>query len=138
MDATRPHPHLSFPAEWVTATLFLVATVGVGSMIVQELRVQRSPVQVSPAAPSATALPDDAVSVPSLVLGQQTQIAVGELAASADGKLAAATLTSRSVDRGPLGDREIRAYDLAGTRFIVVLEPFERRGEPRVAAIYLR
>ncbi len=139
MDATHHHPHLSFPAEWVTATVFLVATFGVGSMIVRELRVTRPAVQVStdPAA-AAGAVPEDAVSVPSLLLGGQAEIQVGESAASAEGKLAAATLAGRSVGRGPVGDREVRFYSLAGTRFIVVFEPFERRGEPRVASIYLR
>ena len=29
---------------------------------------------------------------------------------------------------------EIRSYELSGTRFILVFEPFERSGEPRVAA----
>jgi hypothetical protein len=47
-------------------------------------------------------------------------------------------LVGRSVGQGLLGSREIRSYDLSGTKFILVLEPFERRGEPRVAAIYLR
>jgi len=42
------------------------------------------------------------------------------------------------IGRGPLGAREIRSYQLAGTKFILVFEPFERRGEPRVAAIYLQ
>jgi len=31
----------------------------------------------------------------------------------------------------------VRRYQLGATRFIVVMEPFERGGAPRVAAIYL-
>ena len=41
------------------------------------------------------------------------------------------------VDQGPLGERQTRFYEYAGTRFILVFEPFERRGELRVGAIYL-
>ena len=37
-----------------------------------------------------------------------------------------------------VGVREVRAYQLAGTKFILVFEPFERHGAPRVAAIYLQ
>jgi hypothetical protein len=40
-------------------------------------------------------------------------------------------------DRGRLGQRLTRFYEYAGFRFIVVFEPFERRGEPRASAIYL-
>ena len=48
------------------------------------------------------------------------------------------TLVSQAEEQGPLGVREVRAYQLAGTKFILVFEPFERRGAPRVATlIYL-
>ena len=40
-------------------------------------------------------------------------------------------------DRGRLGQRLTRFYEYAGFRFIVVYEPFERNGEPRIGAIYL-
>ena len=43
----------------------------------------------------------------------------------------------QEVDRGTLGERLTRFYEYAGSRFILVFEPFERNGEPRVAAIYL-
>ena len=36
----------------------------------------------------------------------------------------------------PLGERLTRFYEHAGTRFVLVFEPFERKGEPKVAAIY--
>jgi len=48
------------------------------------------------------------------------------------------TLVNQTLERGPIGTREIRSYQLGGTRFIMVFEPFERQGEPRVAAIYLQ
>ena len=43
-----------------------------------------------------------------------------------------------AVETGPLGARDVRSYELGGTRFILVAEPFERGGEPRVSAIYLQ
>ncbi len=138
MDATRPH--LSFPAEWITATIFLVATLAVGSLIVRELRVSAPAPARGPAAttPLQPVIPEDAVAVPRLMLGQGIELEVGEAAPIAEEKLAGASATARVTEQGPFGAREIRSYEIAGTRFIVVLEPFERRGKTRVAAIYLR
>ncbi len=136
MDATRSH--LSFPAEWITATIFLVATFAVGLLIVNELRVPTTAPAPAAVAPVEPTVPDDAVAVPKLMLGDGVQLSVGERAADAEGKLAAATLAGRTTEPGPLGMREIRSYEIAGTRFVVVLEPFERKGELRVANIYLR
>ena len=43
-----------------------------------------------------------------------------------------------SLERGPNGERVTRFYERAGTRFVLVFEPFERNAEARVAAIYLQ
>lgn len=138
MDATRPH--LSFPAEWIAATVFLLATFAVGSLIFNELRVPTAPrsTPASTAEPAVPTVPQDAVAVPKLMLGDGVELFVGERASDADGKLAAAVFSGRTTEQGPLGVREIRSYELAGTHFLVVLEPFERKGELRVAGIYLR
>ena len=48
------------------------------------------------------------------------------------------TLVRQSEERGPLGPRETRVLQLGGTNFILVFEPFERKGESKVAAIYLQ
>jgi hypothetical protein len=42
-----------------------------------------------------------------------------------------------SAERGPHGVRETRAFDVAGTQFVLVLEPFDHDPALRVAAIYL-
>lgn len=138
MDATRPH--LSFPAEWIAATIFLIATLAVGTLIVGQLRVQPGPVprDTVGATPSQPSIPADAVAVPKLMLGDGLGLEVGETSDQAEAKLSGASMTAQVVERGPLGSREVRSYEVAGTRFIVVLEPFERNGAPRVAAIYLR
>jgi acyl-homoserine-lactone acylase len=52
-------------------------------------------------------------------------------------------VTSRTVEElvskpAPLGPRTIRTYERQGTRFLLVFEPFERKGAPRVAGIYLQ
>jgi hypothetical protein len=135
-----PRPRFSFTGEWLTAALLLIGTLLVGLLIVRELRVTPPPVtQVEPAASSAGAVPADAVSVPTLMVGGAHEIKVGDRAAEAIKQLVApVTLVKQTVERGPIGTREIRSYQLAGTQFILVFEPFERKGELRVAAIYLQ
>jgi hypothetical protein len=43
----------------------------------------------------------------------------------------------QEVDRGQFGERLTRFYEYAGTRFILVFEPFETHGDAKVAGIYL-
>jgi hypothetical protein len=143
MDVTRGR--LGFAADWLTAGALLLGTILVAALVVRELRTtprtQTAPTETASA--SAVAVPAEAVSVPALMLGSG-EIKVGDSMAQANARLAPAaanvTLTRQGTERGPLGPREIRWYQLSaptGTSFIVVLEPFERRGEPRIAAIYL-
>jgi hypothetical protein len=135
IEATRTR--LSFTGEWLTAALFLAATLIVAVLVVRELRTPAPP-RVSEPAPTATTVPPDAVSVPTLMLGTN-EIRVGDLEADALARLdRSVTLVKQSTERGPLGERSVRWYQLSGTGFILVFEPFERRGEPRVAAIYLQ
>lgn len=138
-EATRTR--LSFTGEWLTAALFLAATLVVVVLVVRELRTTPQGVAASgapEAAPTATTVPSDAVSVPTLMLGTK-EIRVGDLEADALARLdAQVRLVKQSTERGPLGERSIRSYQLSGTSFILVFEPFERRGAPRLAAIYLQ
>ncbi len=139
MDVTRTRPSIS--GDWLIAAALLGATVLVGVLVVRELRVAPRAVAATTEPMSATSVsvPSDAVSVPTLMLGAGNEIRVGDARGDALARLdATVTLVKQAEDRGPLGAREIRAYQLAGTRFILVFEPFERRGAPRVAAIYLQ
>jgi hypothetical protein len=138
MEATRPRPSLS--GDWFVAAALLAATLLVGVLVVRELRgAPRAVGTAEPAAPANAAVPSDAVSVPTLLLGAGNEIRVGDARGEALARLdASVTLVSQAEEQGPLGMREVRAYQLAGTRFILVFEPFERRGAPRVAAIYLQ
>jgi hypothetical protein len=140
--ATRAR--FTFAGEWMTAAAFFAATLLIGVLIVRELR--GAPTRLLTNAATATvaagpAVPSDAVSVPSLVLGAH-EIRVGDSRADALSKLsrldASITLVQQTEERGPLGPRETRVLQLGGTNFILVFEPFERKGESRVAAIYLR
>ena len=135
-----PRSRISFTGEWLTAAVLLLGTLLVGLLIVRELRVVPSAAGATePVSSSATAVPADAVSVPTLMVGGVHEIKVGDRAADALGQLGSSvTLVKQTVERGPIGTREIRSYQLAGTQFILVFEPFERRGELRVAAIYLQ
>jgi hypothetical protein len=132
---------LRFSGEWLAAAAFLVATLVVGSLVVRELRVApRAFADVGEqSGTTSAAVPPDAVSVPKLMLGAANEIGVGDRVDAAVARLGAGVvLVKTAVERGPLGPREVRSYELSGTRFILVLEPFERGGEPMVAAIYLQ
>jgi len=139
MEATRQRPSVS--GDWFIAAVLLAATLLVGVLVVRELRVapRAVPLATEPASTPSVSVPSDAVSVPTLMLGAGNEIRVGDARADALARLdASVTLVTQAEERGPLGVREIRAYQLAGTKFILVFEPFERRGAPRVAAIYLQ
>jgi hypothetical protein len=83
-------------------------------------------------------IPAGAVSVPVLPFADGKEIHVGDTAPAVAARLGRAAETGRlEVDRGALGERHARFYEYSGFRFIVLYEPFERRGEPRIAAIYL-
>jgi len=145
MDALRKHTALSLGpvVEWLVAAAFLLATVAVGSLILRELR---APARVGAAQPAArppvstvpASIPARAVSVPVLPFLDGKEIKVGDTAAAVAGRLGrAAEVGRQEVDRGALGERLTRFYEYGGSRFIIVFEPFERNGEPRVIAIYL-
>jgi len=139
MEATRPRPSVS--GDWFIAAALLAATLLVGVLVVRELRVapRSVPLAAEPASTASVLVPSDAVSVPTLMLGAGNEIRVGDARGDALARLdAAVTLVHQAEEHGPLGVREVRAYQLAGTKFILVFEPFERRGAPRVAAIYLQ
>jgi hypothetical protein len=131
--------------EWGVAAAFLAATLAVASMIFQDLRgpgvvgaaeAPRADAVIVPATPAA--VPAGAVSVPVLPFGDGKEIRVGDTAAAVAARLGRAAESGREeADRGRLGQRLTRFYEYAGFRFIVVYEPFERNGEPRVGAIYL-
>ena len=131
--------------EWGIAAAFLAATLAVASMIFQDLRgpgVLRAAEGPSAAAASVSAtpaaVPAGAVSVPVLPFGDGKEIRVGDTAAAVAARLGGGAERGREeADRGRLGPRLTRFYEYAGFRFIVVYEPFERNGEPRVGAIYL-
>jgi len=77
--------------------------------------------------------------VPTLVVGGFREIKVGDRAIDALAQLGSSvSLLKQTTEQGPIGTREIRTYQLSSTQFIVVFEPFERKGELRVAAIYLQ
>lgn len=141
IQATRTR--LSFAPEWVTLATLCAATGIVSLLAIRELRVVTPALAGRPAAAvSALAAPamvaPEAVSIPMLVVGGQ-DLRVGDSAAEAIARMSgSATLAATADERGPLGAREVRSYQLDGSNVIVVLEPFEKRGPLRVAAIYLQ
>jgi hypothetical protein len=144
MDAlgVRPRIRLAAIFEWIVAAVFLLATLSVGSLILREMR----PANVTRTAPAArplvasipAAVPERAVSVPMLPFLDGKEVRIGETFSAVASRLGRAAESGRQeVDRGSLGERLTRFYEYAGSRFILVFEPFERNGEARVAAIYL-
>ena len=145
MDAVRVPGRLRIAPliEWMIAAAFLLATVAVASLVVRELRgPNRILAEVPAARPLVSSLPaavpPRAVSVPMLPFIDGKEIRVGQTAATVAANLGRAAESGRQeLDKGTLGERLTRFYEYAGSKFIVVFEPFERGGEPRVAAIYL-
>ena len=133
MDAVRVRSRVRFASvfEWLIAAAFLVATVVVGLA-----RDERDPRQ--PAGPGAACRetprrqhssrravasrvgPGAAVSRRQGGPDRRNSVAV----ASRLGR--AAEIGRQEVDRGSLGERLTRFYEYAGSRFILVFEPFER------------
>jgi hypothetical protein len=125
------------------ALAFLIATVLVAVLIIREMRAVRSaPVQqlTSPARTAAPAgVSDQALRVPSLLLPDGRQVRQGDALEQVASQLGASCPSGADVvEEGPLGNRITRACEHAGTKFVLVLEPYERNGPPRVTAIYLR
>lgn len=144
MDAlrTRTTFRLGPVVEWLIAAAFLCATVVVGSLIVRELRAPAPVRAAQPARPQVTTIPSSiparAVSVPVLPFLDGKEVRIGETATAIAARLGRAAESGRQeVDRGNLGERLTRFYEYGGSRFIIVFEPFERNGEPRVIGIYL-
>jgi len=138
----RAPQRLGAAVEWLVAAVFLLATVLVGVLIISEMRAVRAPTpSAEPAAPPSPrpASVTSGVSVPSLLLLDGTQVRIGQTLEQITTLLGGASqIGADTVEPARLGDRITRTYEHAGTRFVVVCEPFERNGPPRVSAIYLR
>lgn len=146
MDAlrSRSRQQLGPIVEWLLAVGFLLAVIALGSAIVRELRgsPEAHPLADTVARPLLAGMPaivpGRAVSVPVLPFHDGKEIRVGETVSAVASTLGrSAEVGTQSVERGPLGERLTRFYEYGGARFILVFEPFERNGEPRLAAIYL-
>jgi hypothetical protein len=132
--------------EWLVAAAFIVALLAIASIVWRELRTVSATMPViaqegqADAAPAPSAgVPSRAVSVPVLLLPGGQSVRVGESVAAIAARLGRqAEVGSQMVERARFGERLTRFYEHLGTRFVLVFEPFEERGEPKVAAIYLQ
>jgi len=125
------------------ATAMLAGLFAGGSVALREFRTVAAVMPVSAreavAQVPTAGVPDRSVSVPVLLLPGDVQVRVGDAAAATLKRLGRALeLRPPAEERGPHGVRETRALELGGTRFVLVVEPFERDAEPRIAAIYLQ
>jgi hypothetical protein len=140
--------------EWALAAAFVFVALAVGSLVVREFRtvsavttgvvtngvtsvIARETPAPAPAVPAA--VPPRAVSVPVLLLPDGNSVRVGETLSAVAARLGRqAEAGAQAVERAPNGERLTRFYEHAGSRFVLVFEPFERDAEPKVAAIYLQ
>jgi hypothetical protein len=143
MEATRVR--VESVLEWALAAAFMLVALAVGSLVVREVRTVSAVTSViareAPAAASAApaAVPPRAVSVPVLLLPDGNSVRVGETLSDVAARLGRqAEAGAQAVERAPNGERLTRFYEHAGSRFVLVFEPFERDAEPTVAAIYLQ
>lgn len=141
MEATRVR--VESVLEWALAAAFTLGALAVGSLVVREFRTVSAVTSViareapAPAAPAA--VPPRAVSVPVLLLSDGKAVRVGETLSDVAARLGRqAEAGAQAVERAPNGERLTRFYEHAGSRFVLVFEPFERDAEPKVAAIYLQ
>ena len=104
-------------------------------MILRELTPDRRPFVACACRPPVVAsipaaVPPRAVSVPVLPFLDGKEIRIGETVSAVAARLGRAAESGRQeIDRGSLGERLTRFYEYAGSRFILVFEPFERNGE---------
>ena len=143
MEATRVG--VTSMLEWAVAVILILATLAIGSIVAREFRAVAAvrpviadavPARVPPA---PAGVPARAVSVPVLLLNDGQDVRVGETLAQIAARLGRqAEVGMESVERAANGERLTRFYEHAGSRFVLVFEPFERGAEPRIAAIYLQ
>jgi hypothetical protein len=128
--------------EWLTALACVIALGAIGSVLVRDVR---SVSALTPVIAHEEAIPDPpaavparSVSVPLLLLGDGSELRVGDSAAQLSARLGPeAEVASPASDRTSSGERVTRFYVQGGQRFVVVLEPLGGDGQVRIAAIYL-
>jgi len=143
MHATSLRVRFAPTVEWLVAAVFLAATLAVGLLLVREFRsppaVVPAPSVAEPTAGTGLTVPERAVSVPALLLMDGAQVRIGDTAEHVRQVIGTSSQVGAPVtEPAPLGPRTIQTYERQGTRFVLVFEPFERKGEPRVAGIYLQ
>jgi hypothetical protein len=142
MEATRVRwgPLL----EWAVAAACILAALGVGTVVVRELRTVPSvtPSVIAEEAPipePPAVIPPQSVSLPMLLLTDGTRLHVGERVSSVKARVNPAwQVGSESLERGPKGDRVTRTYTDGTTEFLLVFEPGDSGAEARLAAIYVK
>ena len=142
MQATRRR-FVSF-LEWLAAAAVVAALAALGSIVAREIRTVNAvtpviAVESLPDAPPAAGGPLRAVSVPMLLLSDGFAIRVGERLDSVTARLTnASEIRPEVAEPSPAGQRLTRFYEYGGSRFVLVFEPFEPKGELRIAAIYFQ
>jgi hypothetical protein len=141
MDAAR----FRFGAivEWAVAAAVIIAVVALASFMDREVRNVTAVTPViareasAPVVAPPAVIPPGAIAVPLLLLSDGTKISIGETLSEVIARLPRnAEVAPPAVERAPTGERVTRTYEHKGIRFRLVVEPFDKAAEPRIAAIY--
>jgi hypothetical protein len=136
MEATRVR--FQSIVEWALAAVFIVGILWAGSFLVREVRTVTAVAPVIAREPVPGPLPDGipagATRLPVLLLSDGKQVRLGDSLAVIAARLGRQAEGAQLVERSPEGDRLIRFYEHAGSRFVLVFEP--RQTEHEVTAIY--
>jgi len=145
MEVTRAR--LGSLLEWALAAVCAMAIAAAGSFVIDGLRAPGGIVRVNveAAEPGLSPLPDPpasvpprALSVPMVLLGDGTELRVGEREASIAAKVKQAWQTGvEALERTATGNRITRTYDDGIRQFLLVFDPPAETEELRLSAIYL-
>ncbi len=146
MEVTRAR--VGSLVEWAVAGACALGLLAAAALLYQGLRsTSRAIVRVSaeevttagiPMLDPPAIVPSRSVSVPFVILGDGSEVRVGERESSIRAKLKAAwQVGTDALERTVGGHRLTRVYDDGIRRFLLVFDPPAERSELRVSAIYL-
>ena len=136
-------PPRSIPVlQWALAVGLLAAGVGVGTIIVRELRDGTGAAAGSATAavegPPPPSVPTGAISLPVLLFNDEKGIRVGDTATHIAALLGRSAEVGRyDVDAAADDERLTRFYEYRGRRFVLVFTLADSHTDPAVTAIYL-
>ncbi len=125
MEATRVR--FGSLLEWLLAAAFMAGAASLASAVFTEYRTVRAVMPViagaAPAQETPAGVPSRAVSLPMLLLGNGSEVRLGDRASEVAARLGSGSqVISESLDPGDVRERVTRFYDSQGMQFVLVFE----------------